>query len=695
MKKKILSVTLLLALTLCLFGCGNNDKNTGSSGTNVSSNKGTEGSYSLDTKGNIVDGNGNVVNDNFGIDDSGNIVDNQGNVVGNTSDGQYDPDNNSSEGYSSGDYSGNGNNLNMPGGHEHDILKMTIYKIDADTVHVRVEDTKNSGIMGSDINQIYVRINNGTDNMEIGGFSFSRDYASFGYYTNNGTEWVSAGSYENLALYTYVAGATFRGTGIGNGITEGMTYTIEIYSNSGNSDPIYGESKIDSIKSVSEQDVALLIAEESLAFVPENKAHNTWEGQYVYCNSYYDDSDYVYEYGIANISLTEYEAIKVELLGKAETRIYVFEEKDYDEVTYDYGTVVQASADLPTEDYHNEADLKYTKEVDSPVEYRLEARFYKNNKYYNYSYSFIPMGAAATAAPENFSDTDKYGYVEAILKDKDHFLYPSCDNYIIKVSKIKDSVYNNSTSEYTYYPGVSITLYEFDINDFCLKTKSVTTYEDASAASAIYGYKKSWYTSASTYFNMTGNEVRYSQASDYYNEKAYYTKSYLTYDGMHYADSSYNYDDTMDYLYSSKPFDSGKMIPNKELIMLTTSIPNGTHRSLDSQNATMYTSFSASTYSGISLYFNVYGNNDFNVSSDYAVYEGMSAYSISYSTNWSTNTNYVNVDEIVFGAEETTATRYKYKVSDFTNVSITLDNFRSMTPDSTESHRYDMTRIKE
>lgn len=694
MKKKFLAVAVIMVLTLCLFGCSKGDKSgDNNTGTAVGSTVVGSGSY-YDSDGNIVDSEGRTFNgDSFSVDSYGNIVENNsGVVVGSVA----LVDNGDSYSYSDdGSYSQD--SYPMSSDHGHDVLSLLVYKLNDNTIHARVEDSKNSGIMGTGVNQVYVRITDGDGN-ECASVSLSPDYGSFGYYTNNSTDWHGSDSTSNLALYSNIAGATFSGNGIANGIRDGLNYAIEVYTNNGNSDPTYGEGKV-SVKVVSETELSELVAEEALAYTPKEKAHNTWAGQYLFSNSYYDGSDYVYEYGIANVSITDNGAIRVDLDSKDTQKTYILEEKDYEEIKYDYGTVVEGKAELPVYDYHNSAVLHYTKEVGSPADYYLDADFYENNKSYNYRYQLSPIGASATTAPEGFSDTDKYGYVDAILKDKSNFLYPSGDNYIFKLYKGEESVYNSATEETTYYPCVTTELYEFDINDNCILTKYVWAFENNAAASDFYARRQSWYTNSDTYhLELMGKEVRMTEKqSYYYYGRKYYENSFKTYDGMHYADYEYLDEGRVHYIYSSKAFDSSKRTPGVELIKILTSIPSGSHRSLDSQSASMYVYFSASSYSGVSMDFEIYGDNGSIGSGYYATYDGLTARSITYGQNWENGdyVNYVYVDEVVFGEEEATATRNKYKVNDFSNVTITLDNYKTLTPDSTETHRYDMTRVKD
>lgn len=676
MKKRCLAALLILVFSFSLIACnkGGNDapqnknSNSGSAGSNISSDSGS--SYNNTDSGNYSDSGNSSADNNYPGDSS------------------YSGD---------GSYSDAGGNASPSGNAP---LSLTMYKVNDNFITIVIEDKSSSDTLRSmNVTQLYIRANN-----DKVGINISGSYASYGFYADDSySDWRSGDIFDNVMICPNSAMMTIKGNGVAAGLSEGMDFSVEMYSNGSNSNCTpYGSGKVGAVQTVSENDISKIYAEIACKYAPAEKAHDTWNGQYIFCRTNYDNGNYNYEYGTSDIEVTDSGAIVLTLVKGADTMTFVFRESKYDEANYAYGTVIEAEAELPFKpDWHTDATLRlgsdyYNSNLIVP---RLNYSYYDDQgSYHSDDYEFTPLTLSSKTAPADFRDEDKYGTISAILKDNGHFLHPSGSNYTITVDEGSDYIYDYSTEKSTEYPCTAITMCEYDINNYRTAYKVLTTFNSTADAAAIYNYRKEWYQSDTSTYELMGSTIQYTSSYGLYRKEAdnYSYNGFLKYNGMHYAYPDPNYSgDQHDYMYSSVPFDATKNTPGLELISVMASILSGEHRSIDSQSATMYTSFSASTYYGIRTDFTVYDYDNYSETArnEYARYEGTNAYILSYySDSW--NKEYaVFVDVIEFGPEQSVSTRYQYNLDSLDNVTITLDNFRDFTPAKTITHTFDMTRV--
>ncbi len=676
-RKHLLALAIALVFALCLTACGDTNGGNGGNG-----NYGGNGGYS-DNNGN--NGNGGY-SDNNGNNGNGGYSDNNGN----NSNGGYS-DNNGNNG--NGGYSdNNGNNGN--GGYSdnnnggwfnktENSLSLAFYKLDQNTFHVLVKD--DTGKVISRASQISINIKGNSDS-ESGYISLQNDYCNSNFYFNDSSYYSK--TYYDYAVYNDVAFATFSLENFEQYLKPGFEYSIYCYGNDLNGDT-YGLGKVE-LSTLTAQEYSDLRLYELNNFTPANKAHDSWAQQFLYnYYDYYSDNGGS-EYGLVNVSISNNGAILVDIDKNDTHEYYALEETKFEQIVYNYGEIVEAIATLPGN--NENVMLTMTRDVDTDPYYSLYVSGTSANNYRSRDYTLIPFSSKAEA-PSDYNDKDEYGYVEEILKDSSNFLYPTTDNYLIKVYKTNDYYYDYNTSTSTEYPCVEITLYEYDINDIEIGMRKMMLYEDDAVANRMLGYRNQY----SNYYTKQGTALCYVETYNYYDSKtSRLNYEFTVYEGMHYAYCSSSYYDVY-YIYSSKPFDTRNQY-DIETVKTLLAIPQGEHRSTDSKDVSMYTYTSVYTDDGLSFSYSVYNqdyNSHYEPSSNYnTVYRNNVATTIRYEEDYNDNC-FVYIDVVTFSKTEAIATRYVYKVENFDNVQISLDNYQTFTPESTTTHSFDMARIKQ
>lgn len=645
--KKSFILIMILALVLCMVGCGS-DENT------------PEGSGLADTFAKAVE-------NAFGSGDSGDNI-SQGSDYADTVDYNDAQPTDSSE-----------STL--------DDVELSFYCVGDNKLHVKVEDLAKTGCI-NDTCYVYIDIDDNKGSVNI-----SKDYGSMGFNDDNGN-WSSANE-KGYMITNDVAGATFEMDGLSRRITEGMKYRLSINNNTNS---IQAEGKIGAIKMISDSELSEVVANEEIMYTPEHRANDFWAGEYMLETSTYENDMMIYTYGTVDIDITENGGIRVAMSVGGEDTVHILKEDNFEVVEYSYGKAISGRASLPNESSNNDFELTYSKEPDYYGYMTISEHTYVDNNYVSNNYSLYPMESTGAVAPEGYKDEDEYGYVEEILSNPSHVLYPERENYIIKVEKSFDYVWNEQTETSTEYPRILLHLLEYDDNGFQCRSKKLLIYENEAAASQVRSYNMSWYNLDEYTLTQNGNQIFVGEKHDTpYNETMdYVMRSYTCYDGAHYANRETYDDNTFCYAYSSKPFDSKSSKPGKELIKMISGVPIGTHRGLESADASFSTSFWVGN-EGVTLSFSAYMDdnyqNHFASDSDKVVFDGNNATVMNYGINYD-GTGCINIFEVNFGAEVSSITQKKFITENPSNAGVTLENYKSKTPDETITQTYDMVRVR-
>lgn len=507
-----------------------------------------------------------------------------------------------------------------------------------------------------------------------GGFSYTADGVDYGYFQN------SYDGQDITALDNFYM-VKIPGDGINGYIPDDYYFDMLIVDDSGSWDfnkCIVASGKIgDYSKDLTEDDLKAIVLEKQKNFVPENSAHDCWNG--IYLSDSYDS-----KYG-AIIKVNDAGAIEVNFIHDGETGNYVLEENMYDEANYDYGDVIKATAGVD-EWGKDKLYLEYSKE--SSYEY-VSLTYYDDNSESHYASLYTVGGNGNNPAPAGFENKDTKGNITEILNANLPYFHTNGDDFYINYH-FESYAYTYKNGEEDKYACSRAELYEFDVNGICNHYAFLYSFGTESDAKAYYDYIKDNAYYDYEEYSINGLDVSYNWNSIY----SSYTKSSISswesfYDGANY----YYYDDKEPdfdysyYVYMSKPSENTKTVSKAEDIIYWFNMPHGSHNGIDSPDTSLYTSFD--TYYGGKVNFSADGDDLEYGDGEYR-FDGRNGVSLYYDT-WD---GYVIVKEYEFGDKECTVTQYKYTCDDFMNVPITFDNYKSATPFSTTSHRFDLTRVR-
>lgn len=566
-------------------------------------------------------------------------------------------------------------------------LDFEVYKTGSDKVHFVVKGEK-CGDLANESAEIRIHFSDPAGTQ----VTVSHNYASLGTMDTNG-EWISfyADSYTGFfSIYEDYTGVTLEGPGIANLIPEGAEYII--YVHNGNYElsnkTAYGHGNLTAIYTLSESEFNAFADAEAVNFKPAKRASDFWAGNYLFSTGHSEGDMYIYENGYATIELTANGAVLISVHSKNTDKTFVLEESSFDKADYDYGTVIEAKADLPSDNGNQRATLFYSGNERGTDSFSFS--YYDNTDYdKSMSLSLTKYQPSMGSAPADYDDTDRYGYISNELGKSGGFLSPATDNYVV--------VYNGNQTQ--YYDGealncATIELYEYDINDQCIGYRESIFADSSEDLNKIFSQFTQW---NSKDYVMAGDRINYT--TDYmpsttkdglisYCDAAYNGAHYVYYDTVKYPD----YAEYEVYKYFSQPVRRTGFL-DFETVRKLIGIEIGDHRSIDSENAEMYTNFD--TYSGNFTY-SVYANDmsyTFYKDATY-ILEDTTFKSITYSNGYSYEEDKVLIYTAEIGEEIATVTRYTYIVDGFSNIQITLNNYESFTPDEVVSHKFDMTRVK-
>lgn len=662
--KKLLSVILVLAMTVCLFGCGSSGE-AGTDGSNGTSSENISGEV-----GNVVDSILNGIGDAIGGDDTVSTGSSQDqNVSVDSNNGGYDAN-----------------------------IQLSAFIIDNYTVHVVLEDLNKSGLINKNAD---ISVGDLEGDFSL---SFRPDYCGISYKAG-GDSWNGC----NAQLYDVLKDFAYMTIKSENPVSQYFVQGMEMICNVSNAatyNYIGGWNfKLTDVRNISSDDLKTLEANEQALYEPENKAHDIWVGEFISTRWESDESmDYL---GLATVELTEKGALKVSIEEKYLNFNFILKEKDFDEVDYSYGKVISAHAGLTKENYNTSVEMSYNIEADGYRSYSLTYNEYSNDGSKYYDWRLCNMPEAGKKAPDDYKDEDKYGYIDAILKDKNNFLYPTTDNYLLSALKTTDYIYDSTTETSEEFPMIELRLREYDENDYLSNEKIVCVYENESARQKGYNYRKEqWYKWYDEYeFTFSGNETRLDEhmkdvSYSYSKNDVLGSYGYELYDGCHYAYYNNTYDEgSFQYVYSSKAIDTVTTMPGVEMYKALLYVPNGTHRSLDTPNSDLSTYIYASSYgddSSLSISGSMYVDENYIYYNSSAMmrYDGNRLTALSYNYDYYTQKYMIDIFEMEIGSEEATVTLKRFAVDTLGKSGITLDTYKNFTPDKTVTERFDMVRVR-
>ncbi len=554
-------------------------------------------------------------------------------------------------------------------------MSCVIYVVNPNKIHVQVQGPQCEAIMNNK-GSLIVDFEDGAVQLNL-----SSDYASLGWRASEDNwESINKGSYDT-SIYSFqtIYGVDLEADGIANRLKDSMAYTIFVNQYEGTINGQYGQGKL-RLEQIDEAALTTVVMEEVKSYVPANSSHDIWAGEYIFSNYDYDAG--VYHYGFVDIIAGDKGALTVSYEYEGAVQVFLMEEMNYDEVTYDYGSFTEAKIEVPGNS--NRGSVSYTRNASGMAEYYFNYNDSSNSRYV--SGSLTPLDAGSKIMPENYDDSDTYGYATTAMQDNTGYFSATTDDYLLTVRK--GSFWGYIGDEYQELPCVEYNLYSFDANNMCIDWRIRIDFESANDAQKVYKEYSKYEYYKGVY--VEDNHFYYtSSASPRKKSEMVYFDNYNCYEGAHYAYYYYHEGDYVSYIYMSKPYKPAQNMP-KEFIRLFVNIPNGDHRSIDIQNSSMYTSLSVySNYIGASISFYA---EDLDTTLGEVRYEGNTFKMLTYYESWD-DIYYVDVTVIEFTAEEAVLTQYRYMVEDFRNVKISMDNYTSFTADKTITHRYDMQRV--
>lgn len=427
-----------------------------------------------------------------------------------------------------------------------------------------------------------------------------------------------------------------------------------------------------------DEDAKLVLAEIQKNAVAKNPAKASWAG--IYINEAYSDV-----VAFAEVEITDNGMIHIHASFDGVEKDYYLEEEDYDTATYDYGTFEHATA----KDYSvgNNVNSSFTYYYD----YGNRRLQYDYSDYSNYEDNMYvtlkPFYGGYHIAPDDYDDSDRYGYMKESYPQDKKYMVPKTDDYIMRVQKT--SAWNGDDS----LSCVLTSLSSVDVNGhICARVDRYVFDTNADAASVYAFYSSQGY---STYEYVLDGNVMYSTVIDYEylvsDTKSDY--SYRPSDFYVNCNYLYYYDDAeyFDYAYYSKPFTEDDFSMSLEDILFWNSIEDGEHACTDTQDVSMNVHVNEND-----TYFYVYDYSSNSTDAcmisnfGYTKMNGRSAVAIQYNT-WD---NYIFVKELE--ADETVCiiTEYRFSVDDWDNIPVTFDNYKKMKADNVITHKFDMTRVK-
>ncbi len=440
----------------------------------------------------------------------------------------------------------------------------------------------------------------------------------------------------------------------------------------------------DILREVSDDDFPELRNSIYMSATPLSAAKADWAGKYL--ADYWSDTQ-----GYVKIEVSEKGLLHFHTIFGGEEKDFYGEERDYDKASYDYGDYESAQCEISGNS--TSTSFRLSKEAGGEASVSFNHSDYGEGKNVHISADLTRIDSLWRQKPDGYDDTDRYGKISDTQPGDAQYFAPITDDYIIRYS----NTYSMSADEVSY-PCSYSTLYSFDANGFSIDSKIRYLFESEDAASKVFATLKS--DEYSTY-DLSGKAIYYhSNYQNYYYDNKIDVASYnYWYVGCNYIYDRYvNDSEYYSYSYLSVPFTEEDFGVTIDDVIFWRGIKSGDHYSFDTQGAFLYTYVGDDGIS-LNIYEDSYGENAMSSYLGYLRFHGRSAEAINYNTYWDDSTNdylpSVVVKELSFTEEEASVTEYTYRVESYADCEVTLDNYKTNTPDKTLTHRFDMTRVRE
>ncbi len=499
------------------------------------------------------------------------------------------------------------------------------------------------------------------------------EYSSFGNNING--EWKSAqtsASYGILFVGNNMFYCEMEGENIASIFPESGSYDLRFYDALKGDTISVGAGDFKDIKKITEEDYATDIKTIVAGVQVAEPAQANWDG--IYITEGYSDA-------VGALTIEKLPGGLVFVSGEMNDEPVAFpaKEEEYEEASYDYGSYIQAALHKRNENGQIDISLRVEPEYTS-----FSYNFY-NHKNGSSGYASLRLfGGSSHAAPEGYVDEDRYGSVLRQDPKDSEFFKPSTDDYMIRVYE-KSSKYYGEQSE----PCMEYMINSYDANEMLIDKRYKYVFDSAATAKKVYDALMA--NNYSTRLLEVSGEVLYEWYTDSYRDTKKENMGYNWYADCHFMYPYYINDDDVMYYYISKPYSDSSSSMTIEDMLFWLKVPTGAHHSFESADASLYL-FMDSGELSISL--SDYREDSMSNGIGTMRNTGREAQSIYYATDYDhsdgSEINYVSVKEFKFDEDKAYVTEYGYKVDSFDTVDITLDNYKSKTPDTEKQLTFDM-----
>lgn len=437
------------------------------------------------------------------------------------------------------------------------------------------------------------------------------------------------------------------------------------------------------------------------AYTRGEKLMCDWAGDYL-------SSQYSEKKGSATIRVTEHGGILIDYDIDGDRNSYVAVERIPDYYSDYSDTYYQAELMLLNFDYDYERTpywikFIYTYNGDYSGSDREELRYEWNPRFGGeYKSAYLEKFVEWHSITSDFKDEDYNGLIKNASDWNNDCFKPETDDYILIV-RPNDSMYWGEAT----YKADEAELYCFDVNGHAVYHAARYRFEKEDEAKAYYnelvkaGYTEYTLVGADLFRNYVKDDYMsyttkfeiVNQASDWRVGGHYFP--YLSWEGELYSIT-----------YVNKPYTEENYHVSLEDAVYWQGIPSGTHRSLQTKDATMNLTVERSYLS-----FYTYGTLDDAGNSFATSYSGafgeprftgrkLVAAMVTkmweyFPDSWDGEYKYYQViTEADFGDTECEIRQYFYRIADAFDTSVTLDNYKTQTAVKTLTQKYDMVRAE-
>lgn len=550
---------------------------------------------------------------------------------------------------------------------------ITIYRIGSDKMIIFMLGDMCSGIY-ENYDSVSVRAEGSGTELNLGQSYvniYGRDVESYSNYDYN-----SIHSRKN----TYIA--TVKEPGICDRYAFEGEIVVMKPNNMGEYKDVYNGESENVVKDVSEEEYHKIYADFMKSLPPENVAKADWKGVYV-SDGYGSFNGYV------EADILDNGRVHIIMNTKDSSREFYLEESFFEEEYFDGEQYILANCNVDEPIKPSTAEtfqFHYDARYDDPTVTYCFDDYSENASADHLNTSFYRVdGGAYHHAPEGYVDEDVFGYITKEYPGDSEFFKPATDNYNKRY--IYPLCQYDQSGKEIICEATQLTSY--DINNYLVANVTRYVFKTDEEAKAAYDYQVKNYGDseyATSDFVLSGN-VYYNITNEKgikYNRDTFKSCNSLSwYVDCHYA-YGYCEDGNVNYLYMSQPITQNEYNVTADSMMRWLDIKNTYYPCKDSEDAKLH--ISLSTY-GADFYLNDYSTDSMRSNFGFMRYLGMTFESISYDTY----NNVIFIKEMELSDTEAKITEFTYEGIDFNNVELTLDNYKTKTPDKTLIRVYDLT----